>query len=297
MGITAIVLTFNEEFHLERCLRSLRTLADQVIVIDSFSTDKTVEIAKKNGATVIQRKFTTHAEQFNWALESGGILSDWILKIDADEFILGDAREKLNRKIGSLDPEIAGITMTRSIVFQDKVVKHGGVGKRKVLRLFRKGRGVCEYRRMDEHIIVSGEIVHVDVSIFDHNLRSVSWWIAKHNNYSTKEAIEILMPLSKNKRHADNSTYRLAKETQKIRNLKQSLYLKFPSGFRVFGYFLYRYILKLGILDNQFGIYHILSAFWYRMLVDIKVHEIQRIQKKEGLVIEKAVERFHQYEN
>lgn len=295
-SVTAIILTLNEELHLERCLWSLRQFVEHVIVVDSYSNDRTIEIAQKNGAYVIQREFTNHAEQFNWALEAVHITSDWIFRLDADEIITSEAPEKITNVLSSLSPEVAGVTVNRSIMFQGKFVKFGGVGKRRILRLFRNGRGMAEHRRMDEHLVVSGSIAHVNASIIDHNLRPISWWVSKHNDYSTKEAIEMLFPLSKNTTDAANSNFRMSQESQQIRNLKQSLYLNCPLCVRALIYFLYRYFIKFGFLDHQFGVYHILSAFWYRMLVDLKIIELQKVQEKEGLTINQAVERFLKYD-
>lgn len=295
--LTAVVLTFNEQLHLDRCLKSLFLVVDQVIVIDSFSSDETIEIAKHHGADILQRKFTTHSDQFNWALKTADIKGQWVLRIDADEIIESNAGEKLRTKIERLNADTAGITLNRSIVFQGHKVKFGGVANRKVLRLFQLGKGVCEERRMDEHIVVQGHIAHVDSMIVDMNLNPISWWIKKHNNYATKEAIEIASPSYDASSLADEGGYQLASTTKKIRALKNYCYLKSPLILRVFALFFYRYFLRLGICDHQYGLYHLLSALWYRLLVDVKLKEIQKIQRSQNIDIKNAIERFVQNEN
>ena len=85
--ISAIVLTYNEEIHIRRCLENAFRIAEEVFVIDSFSTDRTVEIAKEMGAVVLQNKWVNYAVQFNWALDNAPIKTEWVIRFDADEYL------------------------------------------------------------------------------------------------------------------------------------------------------------------------------------------------------------------
>ena len=172
--ITAIVLTFNEEIHLERCLKSINLITDKINVIDSFSTDNTDIIAKKNGADFYQNKWeNSYAKQFNWGLNNLPIKTKWILRIDADEYLDPSFVDFINNELDSVNDNISGILVNRRTKFFRKEIKHGGKKFEWQLRLFRFGKGFCEKRWMDEHIkITEGETIKVKAKLIDENLNN-----------------------------------------------------------------------------------------------------------------------------
>jgi glycosyltransferase involved in cell wall biosynthesis len=282
MKITAVILTFNEEIHLARCIESLLPLTQDIVVVDSLSTDRTIEIARKHSARVLERAWeNNHSIQFNWALtQLDSNKTEWVLRIDADEVLTPDLVSELKQVLPTLGSETNGIHFFRKICFQGKLIQHGGVGHNKVSRLFRYGYGKSEARWMDEHIKIDGKCIDLSGYIIDNNLNSVSWWIAKHNNYASREAIDLL-----NLKHqfaaldsvSDSGT---KSSISKKRWIKEHLYAKLPLGMRSFSYFFYRYILLAGFLDGSVGTqFHFLQAFWYRYLVDIKFAEVERYMK------------------
>ena len=124
--IAAIILTFNEEQHISRCISSLINTVDEIFIVDSYSNDNTVEIAKNLGAIVLQNKWVNYATQFNWALKNCAINSEWVWRIDADEFY--EAKENINLKesLSNLKSDITGVYIKRKIIFMDKPLLHGG---------------------------------------------------------------------------------------------------------------------------------------------------------------------------
>src|SRR5215469_12088371 len=154
--LAAIILTLNEEKHLERCLRSLRDLVTEILIIDSGSTDQTTTIARRFGARVLVNPWTNYATQFNWALDHGGITSDWCLRIDADEFLSDALRRALAAFLANAvpDAEVTGVAVRRTMIFLHRPLRWGTMGNRFMLRLFRTGVGRCEDRWMDEHIVL-----------------------------------------------------------------------------------------------------------------------------------------------
>lgn len=124
-SITAIILTFNEEKHIERCINSIKNLIDQIVVVDSQSTDNTVELAKSLGAKVFTNPWKNYASQFNWALQHTKINTEWVWRIDADEYI-EPLTFDLKKKLENLDYDINGIYLKRKIVFMGKPLLHGG---------------------------------------------------------------------------------------------------------------------------------------------------------------------------
>ncbi len=279
MKLIAIVLTFNEEIHLARCLESILPLTKDIVVVDSISTDRTVEIATQYKARILQKAWeNNHSLQVNWALNQLSCEpGDWILRIDADEVITPELVKQLLNRLPNLNLDIVGVRFNRKIRFQGKLIRFGGVGHNQVLRLFRYGNGNSEARWMDEHIKVDGQCLDLNESIVDDNLQPLSWWIAKHNQYASREAIDLL-----NLKYFFQEIDSVAKLHPnsligKKRWIKENIYSKLPLGFRAFVYFLYRYVVCGGFLDGARGTqFHFLQALWYRYLVDMKVAEVER---------------------
>jgi glycosyltransferase involved in cell wall biosynthesis len=282
MRITAVILTFNEEIHLARCIESLLPLTHDIVVVDSLSTDRTIEIARQYGTKVLERAWeNNHSIQFNWALtQLSPSQTEWVLRIDADEVLTPELVVQLQQTIPKLDDETVGVHFYRKMCFQGMLIEHGGVGRNKVSRLFRYGHGRSEARWMDEHIKIDGKCIDLSGCIIDDNLNSVSWWIAKHNNYASREAVDLLN--LKYEFAALDSVSDANEKTaiSKKRWIKERLYAKLPLGVRSLSYFLYRYFLLVGFLDGLVGTqFHFLQAFWYRYLVDIKFAEVERYMK------------------
>jgi hypothetical protein len=148
---------------------------------------------------------------------------------------------------------------------------------------------------MDEHMIVEGGIGHLNADISDINLKNITFWTDKHNHYSNREAVGIL--LSREPIGEENPIGNLAFRAKLKRFLKTRLYARLPLGLRAFLYFSYRYFLRLGFLDGWEGIvFHFLQGFWYRFLVDVKVHELKTLMKTQNLTLEQAVRQEFGYE-
>lgn len=293
MIITTVILTYNEEIHIERAIKSAFLFSDYVFVVDSFSSDSTVDIAIQNGATVSSNLFINHASQFNWALKNLPNKTDWIFRLDADEYVSTPTATGVRNLVLKSPNNICGIYLYRQIKFLGKLLRFGGLGSLHVLRLFRYGFGLSETRYMDEHIIVSGDSLKSSFEIIDHNLNSLSFWINKHNIYSNREVLDVL-----------NSKYDLypidSSMGLKINNsnglkryLKENIYLNLPIGIRSFLYFLYRYFILLGFLDGfQGAAFHFLQAFWYRYLVDLKIFEVKNYIDKHKVAPSLAIKRI-----
>ena len=273
VSLTAIVLTYNEEIHLERCLSSLQNVCKDIVVVDSYSTDMTECIAKGLGCKFYQNKWINYAEQFNWALDNCDISTDWVLRIDADEYLYQEDSEELRKALKNVNSEVSGFTLKLVRFFMQKEIKR--MPQIKMLRLFRNGKGRSELRWMDEHIeIESGSIKDLEVRFADDNLNNIGWWTTKHNGYSIREAIDLL-DVEYNILGNNHQT-NLDDQALKKRNLKLK-YAKSPLFLRAFVYFVYRYILKLGFLDGKEGfLWNFLQGWWYRTLVDAKVYEIKK---------------------
>lgn len=272
-GISAIVLTYNEEIHLERCLQSLKMINAKVFVVDSFSTDRTREIAEKYEAHFYQNAWINYATQFNWALDNCPIDTDWVLRLDADEYLCENGVEVINSDLSKLPDNVSAATLVLKRVFMGREIKR--MPKIKMIRLFRYGRGRSENRWMDEHIQIEfGDIIDLNGAFADDNLNNIGWWTTKHNSYSVREAIDLLDMEFQILGNSHNNN--LDEQARKKREMKMR-YVKSPLFIRSFTYFIYRYIFKLGFLDGKEGfLWHFLQGWWYRTLVDAKVFEIKK---------------------
>lgn len=266
--ITAIILTKNEEKNIMKCIESIKQFCNKIIVVDSYSTDKTEEICRKYGVKFVQREFIDHSEQFNWALDNIYIDTEWIIRVDADEEFTSELANEINESLSKVDSEIAGIILKRRVHFMGKWIKHGGIYPLYLLRIFRKGSAYSEKREMDEHIVLKyGDMCKFKYDFIDNNNNLLETWIEKHNWYSGKE---VKARLNKESDVAVLAT----KQNMKRRWLKQNIFYRAPLFTRAKMYYIYRYYIKLGILDGKEGkIFHFMQAYWYRFLVDAKIYE------------------------
>lgn len=276
LDLTVIILTKDEKKHIARCLECVNQFASKVYVIDCFSTDGTQEIARNYRAEVLEHEWPgNQAAQFNWALSNLLITTEWIMRIDADEYLLPELIDELKLKLPSIKKGINGIVFNRRHIFLDKWMK-GGIYPVKILRTFRNGHAVCEQRLMDEHIVLTdGDTMDFDNDFCDHNLNNISWFCKKHVDYSIREAAEMLdleYGISKSNDTVNKlSTQALAKRKKKM------AYARKPLFWRSTAYFLYRYFLKGGWRDGKEGfIFTFIQGWWYRTLVDAKIFEIKR---------------------
>lgn len=286
--LTIIILAFDEEEHIARCIESVRGIAKRIVVIDSLSKDRTVRIARELGADVFQNEWVNHSAQFNWALNHATITTQWVMRLDADEVATQSFCDSISSLLPGLPESVAGVTVNRRIYFLGKWIRYGGVYPAPMLRVLRRGRGKCENRWMDEHIVVEGRIVHAHGDICDINLKNLTWWSSKHNLYASREAVDLLQVEEFLKTPAHRANMNSQAKVKRL--VKEKIYKKMPLGLRAFAYFLYRYFFMLGFLDGKAGLlFHFLQGFWYRFLVDAKVYEVECYMRKNRCKINHAI--------
>ena len=271
LDLTIIILTYNEEKHIRRLLDNVTPIAKEIYIIDSFSTDRTIEIAREYpNVRILQHKWeNNHAKQFNWGLMEANPKTEWIMRLDADEYLEIDLIKRLQKELPYLPNEISSINLCLRHKFMEKFLR-GGTGSVYLTRIFRNGKAQSEERLMDEHIkILEGKTITWKEHFVDDNLNDLSWWTAKHNGYATREAAALLdeeYGLSDMQLTEDSKT-----------NKKKSFYLRLPLFWRAFAYFIYRYFVRGGFLEGKEGfIWCFLQGWWYRTLVDAKIFEIKK---------------------
>ncbi|MFP5155822.1 glycosyltransferase family 2 protein [Phocaeicola plebeius] len=274
LDISVIILTYNEKIHIERCINNAKKFAKEIYLVDCYSEDGTVEMAQSMGAKVFQHPWENYSKQFNWALQNLPITTEWIWRMDADEYLSDDLISELHQKLPSLPNNINGFTAPCLRIFMGKYIKHGIIPLI-LLRLFKIKYAICENRYMDEHIQLSeGKIGSLKNPFYDDNLNGLTWWTNKHNGYATREAIDLL--LTEYDLLPQESVVNSGAHSAAIRK-KKLKYIKLPLFWRAFAFFILRYIFRLGFLDGKEGfLWHFLQGFWYRTLADAKVYEIKK---------------------
>lgn len=287
LDITAIILTYNEELHIRRCLENVCPFSKKVYVIDSPSTDRTAEICTEfpNVEVVVHPYPGNQAEQFNWALDHCEIGTEWVLRVDADEYCTPELIHEMQAKLPDLPKEVSAVVLPLGRMFRGRLLKHSIVNGVKMIRLFRYGKVRYEQRLMDEHLeVMEGGTVAFDNMFVDDNLMSIRGFIDKHNNYSSREAALLLdaeLELCPLNNREDDTAY--AKDVA-MKRAQKARYAKMPLYWRSLAYFFYRYVVKLGFLDGRAGFeWDFFQGLWYRLLVDSKVAEVRRFVKSNNI--------------
>ena len=275
---TVVVLTFNEERNLEACLASVDGWAHAVFVVDSGSTDRTLAIAEQYGAQVAVRAFDGHVRQWQWAFANLPIETSWVLALDADQVVTPELRDDLLAKLPCWEApgSPVGGYCNRRQVFRGKWIRHGGYYPKYLLKLFRREAvSLDEQDLVDHHFLVNGPTALLEGDLIEDNRNEadIAVWIGKHNRYAVLQARDEETRWSA----ADAPSGKLTGTPDERTLWMKRVWNRMPLFFRPLGYFVYRYVFRLGFLDGKEGfIFHFMQAFWYRLLVDINRDELRR---------------------
>jgi glycosyltransferase involved in cell wall biosynthesis len=268
MRPAVILLSYNSEDTLGATLTSAGRVSDEIFVVDSFSKDGTVDLARSFGAAVVQHEFEHYGAQRNWAIDNLPISKTWQLHLDADELM----DDQLVAAILALpdEPRHAGYFLSRYLRFLGRVLRHGGMSPTWHLRLFRTGAGRCEDRKYDQHyLLTSGTSSKLQGAMIDDIRMTLAEWTARHNRWSDGEVAE-LHSLETSDRVTPKAS---GNPAERKRYLRQK-YDRMPMFVRAFALFIYRYFFRLGFLDGTQGlIFWVLQTFWFRFLIDAKIWE------------------------
>jgi glycosyltransferase involved in cell wall biosynthesis len=279
MQISVVVLTFNSELTIGQTLECARSVSDDIHVVDSYSKDRTLQIAESYGARIVQHPFVHYGDQRNWAIDNLAFKYGWQLHLDADEFLSPALIAAIDALKNNGADGADGFYLPRLTRFLGREIRHGGHYPTWHLRLFRSGAGRCESRKYDQHFILRGTARRIHAPMIDDNRMSLKEWTDRHNRWSDAEVEEILHPAQAG---VIEGKLRGGTPMQRKRALRR-LFLRFPLFVRSFGFFIYRYFVLLGFLDGRPGlIYNVLQTFWYRFLIDAKLYERSLAREEEG---------------
>lgn len=282
--ISAIIMTYNEEKNIEKCLKSIRDWADEVIVVDSFSTDDTLDIAKKYTDKIYQNKYDGGPQQWQWALKSIPIKNNWIFAIDADFIVTTELWKEISISLDRLNDEMSGFYVRHKQVFKGKSILHGGLYPNYWLRLFRKDKVKMDKSDLvDARFYVFGKTRKLEYDVIEYNLKDedLFFWIEKQNKFAKKQAQEEIERKKRLKNYTISPSIYSLLDKRKL--FLKNFYYRLPLFIRPFLYFFYRYIICVGFLDGKAGlIYHFTQGLLYRILVDLYIFEIVLQNKRKG---------------
>jgi glycosyltransferase involved in cell wall biosynthesis len=283
--LTVLVVTRNEELNLERCLASVHGFADQIFVVDSESTDRTREIAGRFADEVRELPYD-HTRIipwiFQWGLDNLPIRNEWVLILEADQAVTPELRQEIAALLAQPDLREDGFYIRREQIFRGRGIRFGGYGGKHLLKLFRRGRCELDPLDQDTRVYVRGLVGRLRAPIEEWNRKEdeILFYLQKHLRYAEAFAREEL-----ERRHAAipwKINPRLFGTPDERSLWLRTRYYRLPLFVRPALYFLYRYFFLLGVLDGKNGfIFHFLQAFWFRLVVDIRLEELMRAQPKE----------------
>jgi glycosyltransferase involved in cell wall biosynthesis len=276
--LAVLITTRNEEANVERCLRSVHGWAEQIFVLDSESTDRTVEIARPFAE--VQTLAYDHTRIipwiFQWGLDNLPLTADWVLILEADQAVTPALRAEIDALLAG-EPAKRGYYIRRRQIFRGKPLRFGGYGSKYLLKLFDRRCSALDPVEQDTRVYVRGDVGKLRAPLEEWNKKedAILFYLEKHLRYA--EAFAREEHARREKALAWKDQPRLfGTPDQRILWMK-SLYYRTPLYVRPAVYFFYRYFLLLGILDGKTGfIFHFLQAYWFRLVVDVRLEELRR---------------------
>jgi glycosyltransferase involved in cell wall biosynthesis len=271
-GVSVLVPTLDEELNLPACLSSL-AWADEVFVVDSFSGDRTIEIARASGARVVQHAFESYSRQKNWALATLPFRNEWVLIVDADERVPSQLHHEIERVVAS--PDHDGYYLNRRFIFLDTWIRHAGWYPSWNLRLFRHRLGRYDDRDVHEHVVLDGSVGYLEHDLLHDDQRGLDAFVARHNRYSSLEA----QARRKAERNAPDRAHLrvdlLASPVQRKRFVRERIWPRVPA--KPLALFVYMYVLRRGFLDGRAGLALCVFHAYQEFMVDLKLAELRRL--------------------
>jgi len=271
--LSVLIPTRNEERNLAACIGSV-AWADDIVVLDSGSTDRTADIARELGARIVEREFDDFSTHKNWALAQIDFRNGWILLLDADERITPGLADEIRAVVGSAGTDgPAGYYLARRTVFAGRWLRHGGVWPDYNLRLLRRGHGRYEDRAVHEHMMLDGPAGYFREPLLHDDDKGLERFFERHNTYTSLEAVEIVR--ARRKGGAGRAVLRgdlAARGPARRRALKTFAQRWLP--FRPLCVFLYMYVLRAGFLDGRAGFRYAVLKMFFEYQIALKVIEL-----------------------
>lgn len=270
MILSIVIPTLDEELHLARAIESVRSLGE-IFVVDSLSSDRTVEIAEGLGATAVRHAWSGYAAQKNWALDELPLKSDWVFFLDADEYFTDELRAEVRRVVENRD--LVGFHVPRRNIFGERPLRHAWWYPDYQLRLFRVGNGRFEDRLVHEHVLLDGEAGFLEHPLMHENLKSLDEFRRRHERYAALEAAELLKA-RRGETAGQRPGHFFGTWPERRRALKTKVWYRLPARPAI--RFVWMYVLKRGFLDGRAGLLYSYLLAHYEREINAKVRELER---------------------
>lgn len=271
--VSCIVYTLNEEVNLPHCLGSL-TWCDDVVVVDSFSSDGTERIARAAGARFVQHPFTGFGDQRNWSLGQVPLRHPWALILDADERVPPELVAEMSQRLLEVPSDLAAFRVRRRFYMWGKWLRYSSLYPTWVVRLVRVGRVRYVNRGHAETQEVDGRTEQLEHDLIDENHKDLEDWWARQNRYSTKDAWYELT-------QSGSSLASLwSRDPLRRRAALKRLVRDLPG--RPLWYFLYAYLFRLGFLDGHEGLRFCLMKAMVQAMVGLKKQEWRQVKSRKS---------------
>ena len=274
MSVSILILTLNEEANLPECLQSVKW-SDDIVVLDSFSSDRSVTIAEEMGARVVQRRFDNWSAHQNWALEQIAFKHPWIFYLDADERMTEELRDELASIARDPIRTAVAYYCGRRNMFMGRWIRHA-MPPGMIMRFFRPP--YIRFERLVNPVpVIDGPHGYLRGMLVHHNFsKGISEWVDKHNRYSQLEAHEgMKLLLQPSEAQPGLFTVDRAQRRRALKNLS------FRLPWRPFIKFLYLYVGQRGWLDGRAGFTYCVLQSFYEYMIVLKMRELER--REQGL--------------
>jgi len=279
MSVSVLIMTLDEEVNLPACLASV-AWSDDIVVLDSFSSDRTVDIARAAGARVYQHEYVNELSQRRYGLREIAFKHPWVYIPDADEITPAELRDEILAIAADTNRTEGAFRSRFKVFFMGKWLRYSSLYPTWVVRLVRPDRVDFEQREINCYWLVNGSEGRLQNHFIHYSFnKGINWWFEKHNRYSLSEARESLKSLD-NERFRWGDVLAALNPVQRRRILK---YLSFRLPCRPFLRFVYMYVLRRGFLDGWPGYVYCRLLASYEFMIVVKIAEIRR--REQGLPI------------
>lgn len=268
--ISTVVFTLNEEINLPACLASL-TSCDDLVVVDSGSSDRTIELARAAGARVYEHSFTGFGDQRQWALESLEFKHPWVLILDADERVTPALWSEMMTRAASCSESTAAFRLKRRFYWEGRWLRYANLYPSWVVRLVRRGRVRYRNRGHAETQEVSGGVEALEEDLLDENRKGLVAWRERQARYAEEEARYEAMEQGRSESFRDAGTT-AEDDRERLKRFARTL----PPVARGFAFFLYVYIWRLGVLDGWTGFRFCLEKACFQSRVAARSRALRR---------------------
>ena len=289
--VSVFVVAGNEEINIQRCLASVSGWSDDIFLVDSDSTDKTVEIARKYTDKIVNHTYVDHASQLIWAFDNLPFKHEWVLFLDADNIVSEELKSLIDQALSHDDPAVNGYYCIHKEYFRDRTVR--GMKKWWARLVRRTHARIDNSELVDYGIEIEGKVEYLHAPIIEDNLKEkdIDFWIDKHQRFARRMAVEEVLRKHGYIKWAVEPKFFGTSDQRRV--WLKNKWMRMPLYVRPFIYWFYRYVLRGAVFQGRHGLtFTTLQALWFRLICDLKVQEIESQIEKGNVTTDQLWEKY-----